>query len=415
MGIGLYNLKKTVRNSILLILQKAPISSKYLGPPKTYDRSTKNWCLKIENSHLSAYEEIHSEHIIKRSSPQNINAHVDWRFHIGYLGDQFHAPVTFVARILGGRICGKHATVIAPDDCLLADVSLEFGVSPDLAEHHPTLKQIKLPKLQHHQKNAAVLSVAGGDNYFHWMFDVLPRLHLIAASSFKLEIDHYLVNGIHYAFQRQTLALLNIPTEKIVCTDENFHCQYEQLIVPSLPGITGATTMFQCDFLRKSFLLSPGASAPTKRIYISRRDATTRRILNEEALVELLNQLDFQIVSMDGRSVVEQASLFHAAQIIVAPHGAALTNLVFCHPACKVLEIFAPGYLNPCYRAICNLIRVDYWYLLGIGEPPSTPSLHHLNAHLADDIMVDLATVQSTIEVMIGSVNHSLNGSPDNQ
>jgi capsular polysaccharide biosynthesis protein len=403
MGIGLHYLKKTVRNLIPLILQKTPISSKYLGPPKKYDRSTKNWCLKHEDWQLSAYEEIYSEHTIIRLPPQNINGHVDWRFQIGYLGNLLHTPATFVATILGGRIYGKHGAVITPDDCLLADVSIEFGVSPDLAEHHPILKQIKLPKLQHHQKNAAVLSAAGGDNYFHWMFDVLPRLHLLEASRFKFDIDCYLVNGIHYAFQQQTLAFLNMPTEKIVCTDENFHCQYEQLLVPSLPGITGATTMFQCKFLRKAFLPSPGTNSPTKRIYISRRDATTRRILNEDALVERLNQLDFQIVSMDGRSVVEQASLFHSAQIIVAPHGAALTNLVFCHPTCKVLEIFAPGYLNPCYRAICNLIGVDYWYLLGIGDPPSTPSLHHLNAHLADDIMVDLAAVQLTLDAMISS------------
>jgi hypothetical protein len=402
MGIGLHYLKKAVRNSILLILQKVPISSKYLGSPRKYDKSTKNWCLKIGNSHLSAYEEIGPEHIIKRSSPQNIDGHVDWRFQIGYLGDRFHTPATFVASILGGRIYGKHGTVITPDDCLLADVSIEFGVPPELVENHPILREIKLPKLQHHQKNAAVLSAAGGENYFHWMFDVLPRIHLLEKSNFKFDIDCYLVNGIHHDFQRQTLALINIPTEKIICTDENFHCQYEQLIVPSLPGITGSTTILQCNFLREAFL-APSPHPPSKRLYISRRDATTRRIQNEDALVELLNKLDFQIVSMDSRSVVEQASLFHEAQIIVAPHGAALTNLVFCHPTCKVLEIFAPGYLNPCYRAICNLIGVDYWYLLGIGDPPSTPSLHHLNAHLADDIMVDLAAVQLTLDAMISS------------
>jgi capsular polysaccharide biosynthesis protein len=415
MGISRYYLKKTIRNSILLILQKIPISSKYLGPPKTYDNSTKNWCLKHKNSHLSAYEAIHVEHIIRRSPPQHIHDRTDWRFQIGYLGNLLHTPATFVARILGGRICGKHGTVIAPDDCLLADVSIEFGVSPDLAEHHPILKQIKLPTLQHHPKNAVVLSAAGGGNYFHWMFDVLPRLHLFEESSFEFDIDCYLVNEIHHDFQRQTLALLNIPAEKIVCTHENFHCEYEQLIVPSLPGITGAATMFQCEFLRKAFLLSPCANAPAQRLYISRRDATTRRILNEEALIELLNKLDFQMVSMDGRSVVEQALLFHEAQIIVAPHGAALTNLVFCHPACKVLEIFSPGYLNACYRAICNLIGVDYWYLLGIGEPPSAPSLHHLNANLADDITVDLTTIQLTLDAMIGSANYGLNGSPDNK
>ena len=56
----------------------------------------------------------------------------------------------------------------------------------------------------------------------------------------------------------------------------------------------------------------------------------------------------------------------------MAPHGAGLTNLVWCAPHTKVLEIFSPLYVNLCYWAIASVTQADYYYLLGNAEESST-------------------------------------------
>jgi len=63
-----------------------------------------------------------------------------------------------------------------------------------------------------------------------------------------------------------------------------------------------------------------------RRIYISREDAQVRRIANEAELREILLPLDFEIVTMSGLSVPEQAALFASADIVITHHGAAMTQ-----------------------------------------------------------------------------------------
>ena len=90
-----------------------------------------------------------------------------------------------------------------------------------------------------------------------------------------------------------------------------------------------------------------------------------------------------------GRLTVrEQIDTFAAAQVVVAPHGAALTNLAFASPGVRVLELFAPDYLNPGYWSIVsNLPDTRYRYLLGRGADPGPGS--PMNDVMAD-ITVDL-------------------------
>ena len=46
-------------------------------------------------------------------------------------------------------------------------------------------------------------------------------------------------------------------------------------------------------------------------------------------------------------SVAEQVELFVYADVVVAPHGAGLTNLLFCREGTRIVEIFPPTYINP--------------------------------------------------------------------
>jgi capsular polysaccharide biosynthesis protein len=140
-------------------------------------------------------------------------------------------------------------------------------------------------------------------------------------------------------------------------------------------------------FLRSHFLSGQNNAATRKlRLYISRAGAGSRRVCNETAVVEQLLPCGFQIIKPEQLSLAEQVRVFSSAEIVIAPHGGGLTNLVFCAPGTIVIEFFSPAYVNVCYWALSNLGQLRYYYLLGIGERPAD---YHDPHDTRADIIVD--------------------------
>ena len=80
-------------------------------------------------------------------------------------------------------------------------------------------------------------------------------------------------------------------------------------------------------------------------------------MLNEEEVFALLEPLGFEAITMDGRSIGEQAALFASAAVIVATHGAALANLVFSRPGTTVIELMGTNTASPVFA----IPRVASW------------------------------------------------------
>ncbi len=46
--------------------------------------------------------------------------------------------------------------------------------------------------------------------------------------------------------------------------------------------------------------------------------------------------------------------------MIVAPHGAAMTNIGFCEPGTQIYELIPTDYPNACFNRIAQLMDLDY-------------------------------------------------------
>ncbi len=314
------------------------------------------------------YIPLHEVDVIRRSMlPQGLADPIPQPF-LDEL--QHESPPTFVATIPQGRVWGIHGTVITPTNALLADVSVEHGPPP---EQHPILRQHHLPSPHYLRGTAVALSVAGGDTYFHWMTDLLPRLALLHQAGIALSsIDRFIVNSHYLPFQRETLAALGIATEQVVESRFYPHLISDRLIVPALPGWTGNPPQWACEFLQQHLQPRLILEQPCDRplfpaplIYVSRARTRKRRLSNEGEVQQCLGQRGFQVVYLEALTVAEQAELFAGARAIVAPHGAGLTNLVFCQPKTPVIELFPPNYIKVCYWALSNQVELDYYYLIG--------------------------------------------------
>ena len=234
---------------------------------------------------------------------------------------------------------------------------------------------------------------------FTLMVDILPRLDILRRSGFpEGEIDWFYVNSVAKPFQRQTLEELGIPGDRILESDRHPHLQASRLVVPSFASPIGWATPESIEFVRSQFL-SPQSTPSTspKRLYLSRQTARYRKVINEAELIQCLEQQGFTVVTLDEYSVREQAQLFANAEVIVAPHGAALTNLLFCQPKTTVLELFSPNYIRYYYWSICQYLKLNHYYAIGTALPCSALRRLLYPDALTEDFWVDVSGVKELI------------------
>ncbi|MDF2856112.1 MAG: capsular polysaccharide biosynthesis protein [Neobacillus sp.] len=361
-----------------------------INPPIGYYTRTVDFISAIRaESAPTFYKRFPVERTILKNKAKGVEA-INWHY-------QPRLPKLFVASIPFGRVWGWNGSVITPDNKLLWDVSFEYNQTPNT---HPVFNQAELPPITNTSETLAVITFQVSFNYFHWMFDVLPRLELLRKSG--LEFDRIVINrGKNFTkelceFQDESLKLLGISKDKLIECNQETHILAKQVIVSSMAGYSAHVPKNVCQFLREEFLEKREIRKVTgkERIYISREDAHHRKVLNEKEVYTVLKKYGFKMVKLSTLSFVEKIELFNSAEVIVSPHGAGLTNLVFCNPGTKVVELFTPTYLMPCFHIISNHMDLDYYGLIGEVVPQDDErSNHH------DPIVIDIDKLKKTIEL----------------
>ena len=272
---------------------------------------------------------------------------------------------TWAQRFKGLKVFGPTVSVVDEGGELLADVSVEWGKK---AEDNWTFRRLSLPKPQAVTGRTLVLASTGGDTYFHWMTDVLPRVGLARRAGYDpASFDWVLVNSLIHPFQRESLHQLGIHANRCLA----FHkkelvYEMEEAVLPSLPGVPGVVPPESVDFLRNAF--PTGKTPRGRKIFIGRGEAKHRPLIHEKEIWAQLQKRGYDSVDCGKMSVQEQAEVFGSAEVVVGAHGAALTNLVFCRPGTRVVELFSPAYVNPCYRDLCIAAGLRHAAVIGNGE-----------------------------------------------
>jgi tetratricopeptide (TPR) repeat protein len=322
---------------------------------KKYCNFTKTSAVKCHSESSIDYQKIYPETQINLLPSISINKKAQHLFK----QKKAKFPEAFVALVPDARAWGdkRNSAVITSDNKLVKDISTGVG--------ELILSSDRLPSFDYLDGTVAFFSVCFGESYYHWMFDVLPRFHLLDCSGIKIsDLDKIVTNKLNSNFHFTTLNKLEIPQEKIL-DGWQLHLKAKRLVVPSLSG-RYRCSKWACNFLRGKFLRDSGKNLKSaERLYISRKLASRRRVVNEEEVVEFLDKLGFVSVVLESMSVEEQAWCLAGAKVVVAPHGGGLTNLVFCNPGTKAIEIFSPDYIPNCYWQLSNVCGLDRYYLIG--------------------------------------------------
>jgi len=100
-------------------------------------------------------------------------------------------------------------------------------------------------------------------------------------------------------------------------------------------------------------------------MFFSRGTAKQRRLQNEGALEAIAAACGFERFEAHSRNHGEQVRRFGEADVIVAVHGAGLTNLLFARPGSTVIEIFPENCIKSTYLWLARQMGLHYRALIG--------------------------------------------------
>lgn len=285
-------------------------------------------------------------------------------FDVAYPGD-------YVVQIKDGRLLldtGSNMAVVSGTNKLIDEVSFQWKDDKVLeAGRNAFLHQKGFHKPKHYAGNVfSLLSGGGAKTYFyHWLMDSVPRLGLLQQSGLFDEIDFFLVPNYKLPYQRQFMEYFGIKENRVIDGANITHLHSDNLIVSSYTVIRSHHPKWMCDWLYKSLVPSEENRPRDKRIYIARGDSRrNRKVLNEQDVISVVKQHGFEICYLSGMSITEQSRLFNSARVVVGAHGAGLTNLVYCRPGTRVMELFPETYVTPVFCDISTKRGLDYDFLL---------------------------------------------------
>jgi capsular polysaccharide biosynthesis protein len=184
--------------------------------------------------------------------------------------------------------------------------------------------------------------LGGNGNYYHWLIDYLPRLLLI--KDFIPPDAVILVDEAMPGYQLESLARIGIDPSRLMPIPKDGAVQVYELLLSNLMASTTVPHPKVPDLLRSTYAIAFKPTKKGRRIYLSRRDATWRRLVNEEAIERLMREHGFEVLVPGEMSFAEQVSACASADVIVSVHGAALANVVFARPGTLVIEIACSTY-----------------------------------------------------------------------
>ena len=236
----------------------------------------------------------------------------------------------------------------------------------------------------------------GFDNYAHFMLQTVPRLECIRRVVSGRDVDRVLIPDPSPRFVFEVLERIGIEPDQIFAVPGEPPVVYrcERLVAATVLDTLEVGAPWAAASLRVPYA-DEIASRGNRRLYLAHEAGLVRRIVNERAVVSLLEASGFDVVSLAGLTVAEQATLIASAECVVGLHGAALANWIFAHPGTRVIELLPANVARSMYEQLAG--RLGLKYRASVGTEPSPPG--RLRRFLIDsDTSVDVVALAGLLD-----------------
>ena len=181
--------------------------------------------------------------------------------------------------------------------------------------------------------NANEIKYDGG-GYFHWLLNYLPYL---SANSY---ID------IPFKVENRDNFIRVVGANPV----RNIYDYY-----PSRTEI---------EWCRSELIQLKSQKIFSRKFLVLRKNKGLRYLTDSELLQEGLKKKGFATVYLEDFTFEEQIALFHDAEVIIAIHGAGLSNLVFCKDNVVVVELMPDNEVKWHFWLICSILNFNYTVVL---------------------------------------------------
>jgi capsular polysaccharide biosynthesis protein len=206
-------------------------------------------------------------------------------------------------------------------------------------------------------------------NYYHWICESIFRLWLVRKKLDRLTLvlpEHYRTADFIVA-SLEPFALKNI-----FYIPEGKSLLVRHLCLPQLKPVCdsyNARHLRQVSHFYREYVLTGcfTAAAFSDRLYVSRRLAGRRKVVNEEELLVILERFGFTVFYPEQHGFLEQVAMFSKVRWLVGEHGSGLTNLLFMPPGSAVLELHKNrtnelDHPSPLFWYMADALGIHYYH-----------------------------------------------------
>ena len=240
---------------------------------------------------------------------------------------------------------------------------------------------------------------ASGNNYFHFLFDVISRLKMCEEEYKLSNIDYFYVsNDIHW--QKKILSIFGIEKDRIINSNKYRHVQADKIIAVDHPWYHLGNVHDEIKnipswivfWLRNKFISMAKKFNNNEKIFIDRSESKFKhcQFQNNDKIINFLNTKGFTSYKLSKLDFFEQIYLFKNAKTIIGPHGAAFANIIFCKPKTNIIEVLPESHPSKALERLSKIVDLNYCRI-------STPELTS-NEKKFGDIKFDMEEMDELIK-----------------
>ncbi len=347
--------------------------------------------------------------------------------HNGQFYGSFTYPKKYINLFNNVNIIGG-SRYIYKDDTILHDEMSEFTSSDYGVKRWQILERVydneeikgllfNVTKKKNNVIDKGILISCDHDNnYFHWLNETLPMV-VFALEHEEIYRDFPLLipKKIHYNFKCALHVLLSQlkNNKKIIELEENEIYKVKQLVLPSdlsriLDRYHGDTKIGTDIILYPIYIkkvkellqLSTNLLPPSRKIYLTRRSGTYRKVLNEEQIEICMLKRGYEVIDLAGVSFEYQQTIFAQAKIVVSPTGATMTNMILS-PKNSVFVVLFSNHSQELPQ-MYNGHNIDLWSQLAdicnihLVEFFGQRAYHREDLH--DDFVIDIPKLEKLLD-----------------
>ena len=272
---------------------------------------------------------------------------------------KFHNKNFKLYEIYQGRIftdCNTNVAYITCDN-QLTNFSFQQNKNRLSSTNYNSVLKYGTPKIKK-KISGNVLSLvqgASGNNYWHWLFNLLPKVEILSINKKINSFDYYYIPKLN-KYIIDTLKIYGIKEDQLINSQKFKHLEADKIFF--LENIYLKTGTFQKQFenipfliiktIRNKLLKYKKKKFNYKKVFINRSDSKFGhyQFYKNDEIINELKKRKFGIFKLSKLNIFDQISLFNSSKLILGLHGAGFANIIFCKKKTKIFEIIKKNDTN---------------------------------------------------------------------